>query len=449
MLHELKLLFRNSVGVGTPARVLDADPSTVLQYKPHAVCSPKLNRLLSAAFDLHADPIFIMHAGVIVMANKACDEAFASVREGQLIGENITHRLSSVQPDGLSLREALDAFNASFNACGHCRQLWSFRRFDGSDFIVRSTISLLNDHAQRCSVAVLEDVTLSQRTRAEQQQRIAFISEKVDTEMMHVSEDMAFSAESLKESSRTAVVAARQGQTRASAVSRRLQDAAAAARRMHLAIGDILSSLEGVETTMIQSLNVTDHACSNTKDAQCKFDSLTTTAGLIGKMAQNIEEISRQTNLVALNATIEAARAGDAGRGFTVVAEEIKVLALASASLASDIKELVNAIEAKGADTGAAFQSIIELVYKMRDATRSVNEAIFSQRRSSTTITEAVDDVVTTFSMVEEGFEGAKRDLDEIAGSVDASAGQSERQLERCANLQTSIKSLISHLRAG
>jgi len=62
----------------------------------------------------------------------------------------------------------------------------------------------------------------------------------------------------------------------------------------------------------------------------------------ISGIAQSIEGISRQTNLLSLNATIEAARAGDAGKGFAVVAGEVRNLAGGSSDSASEIASLID-----------------------------------------------------------------------------------------------------------
>jgi methyl-accepting chemotaxis protein len=69
--------------------------------------------------------------------------------------------------------------------------------------------------------------------------------------------------------------------------------------------------------------------------------------GEINGIAKNISAVSDQTNLLALNATIEAARAGDAGKGFSVVASEVKSLAERSANLSTEIGNLVNEVQQK------------------------------------------------------------------------------------------------------
>jgi len=75
-----------------------------------------------------------------------------------------------------------------------------------------------------------------------------------------------------------------------------------------------------------------------------RISGLSTTADNINKFVTTITSISDQTNLLALNAAIEAARAGDAGRGFSVVADEVRALATETNKSATEVSELVNGI---------------------------------------------------------------------------------------------------------
>ncbi len=429
------------MNVHVPAR-------TAPRILPHRQLRKTELAIVSAAFDLHADPIFVMHAGEIVLANKACDRAFATVRPGQIVGDTITNRLSPVQPDGSELRCALDRFNAEFDRTGCVRQLWSFKRLDGSHFIVRSTVSLLNADKRRLSLAVLEDVTLAEHARIERRDKISAISNEVDTEMRRVSTEIANSSRHLKTSSALASSIMAEGLHRAAAGSSRVEDAATASRLAQVAADQIAGSLDQVETMLLDTVALCEQTCTRTDLVHDKLDGLMQSAGLIGTIARNIQAIAHQTDLLALNAAIEAARAGASGRGFSVVAAEVKSLSLNSTTLADDIGTLVKAIGTRGREAEAAYGQLSALTQRMRAAMSAMADAISEQRRSTTTISDSVENVVTTFAVVQRGFGDAERDLDQLHAVIRASTEQVEGLLGCCGKLQTSLSRLTAKLDA-
>lgn len=116
-------------------------------------------------------------------------------------------------------------------------------------------------------------------------------------------------------------------------------------------IDDESKSISDINTLFDQSSDilekiVRDMSGLNTQMASMseRISGLSTTADNINKFVATITSISDQTNLLALNAAIEAARAGDAGRGFSVVADEVRALATETNKSATEVSELVNGI---------------------------------------------------------------------------------------------------------
>ncbi len=150
-----------------------------------------------------------------------------------------------------------------------------------------------------------------------------------------------------------------------------------------------MSQLQGVRSTLVESFNVLSieneslteidkihedssvaikHIVSSINSLSEQMDKMTNsisglakTADSINSFVTSITSISEQTNLLALNAAIEAARAGDAGRGFSVVADEVRALASETNKSASEVSDLVREIIAS---TKISVDSVAELKLK-------------------------------------------------------------------------------------
>lgn len=147
----------------------------------------------------------------------------------------------------------------------------------------------------------------------------------------------------------------------------------------------------------------------------------------IGEIIEVISDIAERTNLLALNATIEAARAGDAGRGFTVVADEVRMLAERSSQAAKDIATLIQSIQVDTKEAvlamesgtvevesgtkfvdeaGAGLKEIMEMVQKSAQLITEISDAFQQQTKASSDIAKAMERIAT---IAQETAEGARK----------------------------------------
>ena len=153
---------------------------------------------------------------------------------------------------------------------------------------------------------------------------------------------------------------------------------------------ELSASIKEISRRLAQTNDVVRSAAAAATATNDDITTLAAVAQRIGDVVKLIQDIAEQTNLLALNATIEAARAGEAGRGFAVVASEVKSLAVQTAKATGEITKEISSVQSSTGDAVAAIRAITQRMVDINSHTSEAVGAIAQQELATGEISHNV-----------------------------------------------------------
>ncbi len=220
-----------------------------------------------------------------------------------------------------------------------------------------------------------------------------------------------------------------------------IQSVSSAIQQMSLAVSEI-SQQVGNTNQIVRG------AVERTQAADKLAETLANATQSIGAVVKLIQDIADQINLLALNATIESARAGEAGRGFSVVANEVKSLAGETKNATESIKEQINTVQSLGQDVIQALQGMRHDVNQISEYSAGIASAIEEQSAVNADIVgnvqvatrrmASISDNIGAMSNSSADAEGATGEVLDAAKSLSV---QAEKLSQNIANFLSDIRS--------
>lgn len=224
------------------------------------------------------------------------------------------------------------------------------------------------------------------------------------TQLRAIADNIAQGSDEMSSQAQTVATAGEEMTTTSNAIAHSCQTAADSAQQAYH------TANQGAEV-VASSIRAMQLLADKVREAASAVAALGQRSQQIGTIIGTIEQIAAQTNLLALNAAIEAARAGEQGRGFAVVADEVRVLANRTAKATGEISNMIGAIQQETATAVTLMEQGVSQVQHGSDEAAQSGDALKA-------ILELVNTVSLQVSQIATAVEEQTMVTDEIAGNM-------------------------------
>ncbi len=312
------------------------------------------------------------------------------------------------------------------------------------------TVTVIRENAEQKARDEAAAKTRQEQIAAEQRKAdMIRLANDFEGAVGEIVETVSSASTELEASAGTLTSTAERSQELTTMVAAASEEASTNVQSVASATEELSTSVNEISRQVQESARMATDAVGQARTTNDRVSELSRAASRIGDVVELINTIAEQTNLLALNATIEAARAGEAGRGFAVVASEVKALAEQTSKATGEIGQQITGIQAATQDSVNAIKEISGTIERLAEISSTIAAAVEEQGAATQEISRNVQQAAQGTQQVSANITDVQRGASET-GSASSQVLSAAQSLSGDSNrLKLEVGKFLNSVRAA